>query len=353
VRDGDVIIVESHSKENYFIPDNLMREMRSSVVFLGAIIARNGMARISMPGGCELGPRPIDLHLSSLEKLGVTIEEDHGYLNCTVKDCLKGADIALYFPSVGATENIMLAAVLAKGRTKIQNAAREPEIRDLADFLCKCGAKINIDNEGTIYIDGVKKLYPAEHTVIPDRIATATYLAAAAITGGDILISNCNPSNLSAVFPVFEQMGCVYTLTSSSIYLKAPSRLKAVRTIKTMPYPGFPTDAQSPVMSLAAVADGTSVFVENIFESRYKQVPELLRMGAKIKVEGKVAVVEGVNSMHSASVECTDLRGGASVAVAALQAEGKTIVNNIKHIERGYESFEQRLASIGASIKKL
>ena len=334
------------------IPENLMREMRSSIVFLGAIIARCGQARVSMPGGCELGPRPIDLHLSALEKLGVKIEEDHGYLNCTVPERLRGANIILDFPSVGATENIMLAACTAEGETVIHNPAREPEIIDLAGFLQKAGAKIYFGENGTIYIQGVAKLDSLEHSVIPDRIESATYLCCAAITGGEILLNNAVPGHMTALLPILEEMGCKLKIAPGSIYLSAPERLKAPKTVRTMPYPGFPTDAQSPLMALCCIAEGSTIFVENIFESRYKHVGELTRMGAKIKVEGRVAVVEGVKSLHSAKLVCTDLRGGAALCCAALAAQGRSDIRDIHHIERGYQDFDKNLKALGGIIER-
>lgn len=352
-RDGDSILVQEANGCSCCIPDDLMRMMRSSIVFLGAIIAKCGEARISMPGGCELGPRPIDLHLAALEKLGVAIEEDHGYLNCRVKKRLHGAKIALPFPSVGATENIMIAASLAEGETTIQNAAREPEITDLAAFLNACGAKVSTTKDGGLCIQGVKRLHSAEHQVIPDRIAAATYLSCAAAAGGDVTLTNVCTEHLSAVLPCFEEMGCQLTAGSTEIRLKADERLKPLKYVRTMPYPGFPTDAQSPLMAAACVADGSSIFVENIFESRYKHVPELQRMGADIKVEGRIAIVHGVSELHSATTRCTDLRGGAAIAAAALAAQGESELLQIEHIDRGYEHFEQNLASIGADIRRV
>jgi len=351
-REGDSVVITSDGLSCCDIPDDLMREMRSSVVFLGAVIARCGKARVSLPGGCELGPRPIDIHLSSLKKMGVEISEDHGYLDCSVPGQLRGASISLPFPSVGATENIMLAACLAVGETVIYNAAREPEIEDLANFLCEAGADITIKENGTIYITGVEKLHSVEYRVIPDRIAAATYLCCAAITGGDILLRDVIPSHLTAVYPVLEEAGCTIRLEESAICLTSAPRPKPVRMVRTMPYPGFPTDAQSPLMALSCVADGTSVYVENIFESRYKHADELARMGAKIKVEGRVAVVEGVKRIHGATVVCTDLRGGAALCTAALAAEGISEVTQIHHIERGYQDLDKNLAALGAVIKK-
>lgn len=335
------------------IPDSLMREMRSSIVFLGAIIARCGEADMSFPGGCELGPRPIDLHLSALEKLGVRIEEDRGHLHCRAQGRLHGADISLAFPSVGATENILLAASTARGTTIIRNAAREPEIEDLCGFLSACGARIRGGGGDVITIEGVEKLTGCSYRVIPDRIETATYMAAAAVTGGTLMLRHVEPEHLSTVFPSFEEAGCRVTVWENELLVSAPARLRRIRSVRTMPYPGFPTDAQAPVMAMTCVADGTSVFIENIFENRYKHAGELLRLGAKIKVEGRVAVVEGVPVLSGAPVECTDLRGGAALVIAALAAEGQTEITGLHHLERGYEALESNLAAIGAHIRRV
>ncbi|MCL2857223.1 MAG: UDP-N-acetylglucosamine 1-carboxyvinyltransferase [Oscillospiraceae bacterium] len=349
-RQDDCINVDAGQLVSSVIHENLMREMRSSIVFLGAIIARCGQARVSMPGGCELGPRPINLHIEALEKLGVKIVEDHGYLDCTVPDRLRGASISLDFPSVGATENIMLAACTAQGETVIHNPAREPEINDLAAFLQKAGAKIYIGENGTIYIQGVERLNSVQHRVIPDRIEAATYLCCAAITGGQVLVKKAKTSHMTALLPLLGEAGCRLEATEDSIYLVASERPKAPKIVRTMPYPGFPTDAQSPLMAMSCIAEGSTIFVENIFESRYKHVAELARMGAKIKVEGKVAVVEGVPGLHGAEVICTDLRGGACLCCAALAAEGQSRIKDIYHIQRGYQDFEPTLKALGADI---
>lgn len=351
-RSGDTVCVDTSQLTHFDVPEDLMREMRSSIVFLGAIAARLGKTRISFPGGCELGPRPIDLHLSSLRALGLSIREDHGFLDCEVNGRLKGASISLAFPSVGATENILLAAATAEGTTQILNAAQEPEIIDLAEFLNACGAKISGAGKSTVVIEGVEELHGAEHTVIPDRIVAATYLCCAAATGGEILVRRVRPDDIAGILPVLEQTGCRIYTGEQSVYLKAPGRLKPVKSVRTMPYPGFPTDAQAPVMSLTALADGTSVFVENIFENRYKHVAELARMGADIKVEGKVAVVSGVRTLYGAGVDATDLRGGAALIVAGLAAEGETVVSRIHHIDRGYEQIETSLRSLGAQVER-
>lgn len=349
-RRGNDLVVDSTNAYGYEIPEDLMREMRSSVIFLGAIIAKTGKAIISTPGGCEIGLRPIDLHLFAMRKLGANICEEHGRLECLVDGRLKGTKITLTFPSVGATENAVLASCVSDGTTTIINAAREPEIIDLCDFLNKCGAKIRGAGESVIIIEGVSKLKPTEHSVICDRIVAATYLFSAAITNGDIALKNTNPAHLSAVLPVLEEMGCEISIRCKEIRLKSPRRLKRIDKLITQPFPGFPTDAQAPIMTLATVANGTSVIVENIFESRFKHVPELLRMGAKIRTEGRVAVIEGVDRLYGTTVVCPDLRGGSALVLAGLSAIGETEVYEIKHIDRGYENFEANLCMINADI---
>ena len=335
------------------VSDDLMREMRSSIFFLGAVLGRTGRCRITFPGGCDLGPRPIDMHLSALRKMGAVIREEYGALDCSAENGLHGAKIVLSFPSVGTTENIMLAAVLADGTTIIQNAAREPEIIDLADFLTSCGAKIYGAGSGKITINGVKKLYGCEYTVMPDRIVCATYLACAAAAGGEIVTSQCRPSDMESILPVFEQMGCIIHTAGDKIYFSANRPLKAVAPIRTMVYPGFPTDSQAFVMAALCKAKGTSVFVENIFENRYKHVGGLQRMGADILVEGKVAVIEGVRRLYGAKTAAPDLRGGAGLITAALSAEGTSEISNIHYIDRGYEEIEKILNSVGAEVTRV
>ena len=332
------------------IPDALMREMRSSIVFLGAIVARMGTAELSFPGGCELGPRPIDLHLAALRQMGLSIIEDGGKLRCEVCERLTGCSVTLAFPSVGATENILLAAVTAQGTTTIYNAAREPEISDLCAFLTACGARIVGAGESTIVVEGVERLHGCTHRVIPDRIETVTYMAAAAVTGGALLLRNVCPPQLQAVTPLFEEMGCRLSVRDAELLVSAPPRLARVKTVRTLPYPGFPTDAQALLMAMACVAKGTSVFVETIFESRFKHVGELMRLGARIKVEGRVAVVEGVERLSGAPVQCTDLRGGAALVLAGLAAQGETTVTELQHLERGYEAMVEGLTAAGASL---
>lgn len=352
IREGSSIIVDSSNISSAEIPEKLMREMRSSVIFLGAILGRMNSAVISTPGGCEIGLRPIDLHLYAMKQLGVQVEETYGKLICSAPNGLNGKKITFSFPSVGATENAVLASVTAKGTTTIVNAAREPEIIDLCDFLNKCGGEIYGAGESVITVKGKEKLFPCEYSVICDRIACATYLIAGAVTGGDVALENTNPVHLSAVLPLLEEAGCDINIRCRAIRLKAPRRLNRIDKIITQPYPGFPTDAQAPFTTLVCVAKGTSVIVENIFESRFKHIPELVRMGAKIRMEGRVAVIDGVERLYGAEVVSPDLRGGAALVLAGLCAEGETVVNNTKFIDRGYEDFEDNLSMLNADVKR-
>ncbi len=352
-RSDGTLVVDTTNMSRSDIPHELMREMRSSIIFLGVLISRCGRAKMSLPGGCELGPRPIDLHLSALRQMGIEITEQHGELECVAVDGIKPSKIALSFPSVGATENIMLTAVKAKGTTIITNAAKEPEIEDLADFLNRCGAKISGAGDSTIIIEGVDKLNGCAHSIISDRIVAATLISAAACTSSKITLDGVINSHLSAIVPVFEQAGCEFSYDKGKLTVDSPYRLKSPKLIRTMPYPGFPTDAQAPVMAMTCKAHGITVFVENIFESRYKHVGELNRLGADIKVEGKVAVVDGVRNLSGANVQALDLRGAASLVVAALSAYGKTQISGVDYLERGYDEFEVVLQSLGADIKKV
>lgn len=352
-RQDDVITVCADAPDKWDIPDALMRRMRSSIVFFGAMTARLGQAKLSFPGGCELGPRPIDLHLSALRRLGATISEAHGSLHSTLPGSrFHGATIPLSFPSVGATENTLLAAVTAEGTTTILGAAREPEIRDLADFLVGCGARISFSEDGTITVEGVPELHGCVHTVIPDRIEAATYMAATAVTGGTTLLSPIDPTHLAPVIPVLEEAGCRVKTWERELLLSAPTRLRRIRLLRTLPYPGFPTDAAAPLLAMSCVAEGTSVFVETIFEGRYKYVDELRRLGAHIKTEGRIAVTEGVPRLQGAAVDCTDLRGGAALVVAALAAEGESTIGNLIHLDRGYEALDTVLKTAGAHIER-
>ncbi|MDR1735249.1 MAG: UDP-N-acetylglucosamine 1-carboxyvinyltransferase [Oscillospiraceae bacterium] len=350
-RQDEAVYIDSGPIAHHDVPDSLMREMRSSVVFLGAILGRQGKAVMSFPGGCELGPRPIDLHLWALRKLGADIRESGGNLYCETNG-LKGAEISLSLPSVGATENIMLAASAAKGVTRIQNAACEPEIEDLQNFINAMGGSIHGAGTPTVVVEGAREFRRAEHSIIPDRIVAATYMACAAIAGGDVTLTGVNPAHLRTVTAALSDAGCEIDVTEDSLRIARSDALKSMRQIRTMPYPGFPTDAQSPIMAVAARAEGTTLFVENIFESRYRHVGELTRMGADIKVEGRIAVVSGVKKLYGAHVKATDLRGGAALVVAGIGAEGETVVTELDHIDRGYESMHVALSALGANMTR-
>lgn len=349
---GNMLIVDSSEFDSEVIDESLMRQMRSSIIFLGAIIARCGRAKVSMPGGCEIGNRPIDLHLKALKKLGVNIEEEHGYINCEAKK-LAGTDIHLDFPSVGATENIMLTACTAEGTTVITNAAREPEIVDLERFLNRMGAKISGAGGDVIRIDGAKKFYGIEHTIIPDRIVAGTYLCAGAATNGSIVLKNALPHHMQSMINSLKDMGCRIYTERSKIILSPHGSLKPLAKVRTMPYPGFPTDIQSPFMALCSLANGTSMFVENIFENRFQHVEELIRMGADIEVDGRVAVVHGVKRLSGAKVVAKELRGGGALVIAALAADGESEIEGTVYIDRGYECIEKYLSRCGGDIKRV
>ena len=349
----NVMTVRNNGNKTVEIPDDLMREMRSSIIYMGALLGACGECRMSFPGGCELGPRPIDMHIAAMKKLGAKVVDEYGIIKCTAERGLHGARINLNYPSVGTTENIMLAAVTAKGQTVISNAAREPEIIDLADFLNRCGGRIKGAGNSTIVIDGVQKLRGCTYSVIADRIAAATYISAAASTGGEISLTGIDSSICDSFLPVFEQMGCKIYVYSDRLYINASGKLKGVNKIITMPHPGFPTDAQAVIMAALCKAYGSSIFEENIFESRYRHVDALVKMGADIKVIGKAAVVNGVEKLYGAKVSATDLRGGAAMAVAGLGAEGVTEVAERHHIDRGYEDMEKAFSSLGGKIQRV
>ena len=346
---GDVLEVDTAGMSGCDVPDALMREMRSSVIFLGAILARCGWAELSYPGGCELGPRPIDLHLAALRALGADIDDAGGTLRCRARR-LTGCQIVLATPSVGATENAMLAACGAEGETVICNAAREPEIADLQDFLCAMGAEVRGAGGSVITVTPRRELHGCVHRVIPDRIVAATYLCAAAAAGGEVTLRNTEHRHLAAVTTVLDQAGCGVRCGEGYIQLVRMGPLRAVPPVRTAPYPGFPTDCQAILMAALLRAQGTTVFVENIFQSRYRHVPELARMGADIRTEGRVAVVCGTERLHGTEVVATDLRGGAALAVAGLAAEGVTTVQGIGHIQRGYADLAGDLRALGARI---
>lgn len=349
--DEKVLLVNTLGASSCEIPEKLMCEMRSSVMFLGAILSKMRKAKISYPGGCELGPRPINLHLRAFCQLGVEIEEYNGFIYCSL-DKVKPGVINLEIPSVGATENIMLLCAVSDGETVIQNAACEPEIEDLQRFLCSMGADIKGAGTSEIVIKGVKRLTPSEYKVIPDRIAATTYICAAACCGGDILLKNVCRKHISHQLAMLEDSGLVVECEGDDIRIKAKNRLSSVKLVKTSPYPGFPTDAQALFMACMTTADGTSVFVENIFESRYKHISELTKMGADITAEGRVAVVRGCDFLQGARVQAADLRGGAALVVAGLSAFDKTLVYGTEYIDRGYESIEDNFMALGADIKR-
>lgn len=351
-REGDAVYIDSRPMSRSEIPHSLMRELRSSVIFLGALLARCGHARLSMPGGCELGPRPIDLHLMALRALGAEIDERGGDLICSAPSGLHGAGIALPMPSVGATENAMLAACAAEGETVIMNAAREPEITELQTFLQTLGADVTGAGSATVRVRG-KKLEPFRvgHRIMPDRIVSSTLLCACAAAGGDVELRAVEPRHFSTVLHSLSECGCDIMSNSSSVRLRSGGNLKAPMPVITGPYPGFPTDAQPLMLAACLKARGTSVFVENVFQNRFRFTEELQRLGARIHTEGRVAVVTGVEALHGAPTVATDLRGGAALMIAALSAEGETDILDSGHVERGYESFDERLAVLGADIR--
>lgn len=349
-QDGDTVTVDATVVTATEIPDRLMREMRSSVIFLGAVLARCAEAKITLPGGCELGPRPIDLHLKALDAMGCRIQEEGGTLSCSGR--LHGAELSLAIPSVGATENIMLAATAAEGVTVIANAAREPEIVDLARFLCTMGAEITGAGTSVVVIRGGRPLHGGEHTVIADRIVAATYLAACAAAGGKVEVKGVPRQQLLPILEVFREGGCRTRTGEDTVELISPGYLHSARQVRTSPYPGFPTDAQPVTLAALCRGSGTAVFVETIFENRYRYVGELLRMGVNVRVEGRVAVVYGVPRLYPARLEAPDLRGGAALVVAALCAEGESRLTGLHHIDRGYASLEGDLGALGAELHR-
>lgn len=351
LRDGQAEI-RTDGIHSFEIPDEDMRRMRSSIMFLGPILGRMGACTLTMPGGCELGPRPIDLHLDAMRKMGVHISEQGSRILCRAEG-LHGARITLPFPSVGVSENVMMAAVLAKGETVLTNAAREPEIVDIANFLNQCGAQIHGAGESTICIQGVKGLHGTSYAVMADRIAAITWMCAAAATGGRITVSGVNPADLEAALAALESAGCRLGISGNRIYLDAGRPLRAVRYLRTMPHPGFPTDGQAIMMAVLACAEGTSVIEETIFESRFMHVGELLRMGARIRISGHTAVVHGVSHLHGAELSAMDLRGGAALAVAAVGAQGETLLHGLHHIDRGYENFAETFNSLGGKVQRI
>ena len=347
--EGDALVVDAAAPTRCEVPESLMREMRSSVIFLGAILARMGGAQLSYPGGCELGPRPIDLHLAALRTLGARIEENAGMLDCCAPK-LTGSEITLAISSVGATENAILAACGAQGETLISNAAREPEIVDLQAYLNAIGCAVSGAGGSTIRVLGQQKTHDAEFAVMPDRIVAATYLSCTAAAGGEIALTGVDPRHFSTVTSALHEAGCRVDSEEDRVILKSDGQLRAISAVRTAPYPGFPTDAQAILMAALLRSRGASVFVENIFESRYRHVDELRRMGAQISVADRVAVVMGTEQLHGAHLRASDLRGGAALIVAALSAQGVSVIGNTHHILRGYEDPVRDLSALGAKI---
>ena len=347
-RKCDKLVIDSRNVNKHEIPEKLMNKMRSSVIIAGALLARSKKSVFTHPGGCDIGLRPIDLHMKAFEKLGVVVKEENGMVVCETNKII-GTDINLDFPSVGATENIMLVSVLGEGITRINNAAMEPEIIDLQNALNSMGAKISGAGTNNITVEGVKKLNELNYNIIPDRIEAGTLLCAAAITGGNIILKKVIPEHIKTLIDKLTEMGCEIKVNKNEIKLNAPKKLKSV-DIKTLPYPGFPTDLQSIIGALLTVAKGTSIIVENIFENRYRYLNELNKMGAKVTIEGRTAVIKGVKRLNKANVVATDLRGGAALIIGALNAKGRTYIENVEYILRGYEDLDIKLRNIGASI---
>ncbi len=333
-------------------PYELIQKMRASFLVMGPLLAKKGVAKVSMPGGCAIGARPIDLHLKGFQALGAEITLGHGYIEANASNGLVGSEIYLDFPSVGATENIMMAATMAKGQTVIQNAAKEPEIVDLANFLNEMGANVKGAGTDTIRVTGVEHLTGTRHQTIPDRIIAATYMVAAVMTKGDITIENVVSSHVKPVTAKLREMGATIEDNDDSIRVIAGEALKAV-DLTTLPYPGFPTDAQAQFMALLAVSEGTSVINETVFENRFRHVAEINRMGANIKIEGHSAVIQGVKTLQGAQVKATDLRAGAALVLAGLIADGVTEIDEIYHIDRGYPQIEKDLLGLGAKITRV
>lgn len=345
-------VIRQHGLSGSEIPDAEMRRMRSSIMFLGPLLGSAQECILTMPGGCELGPRPIDLHLDAMRRLGAEISEQGGRICCRAKR-LRGARITLPLPSVGATENVLTAAAVAEGETVLCNAAREPEICDLARFLNQCGARISGAGGGTVTVAGVGTLHGTEYTVMPDRIAAMTWLCAGAAAGGCVCVSGAVPQEMETALSVLEAAGCRLRIRDSRIELRRTGLLRGVRYIRTMPYPGFPTDDQAPVCAMLSAARGTTVMEETLFESRYKYVGELLRMGADIRISGRTAVITGVPALHGADVSAMDLRGGAALGIAAAAASGETLLRGLGHIDRGYEDFAGVFNSLGCETVRL
>lgn len=350
-RGDNTLYIDSDDFNNYEAPYELVKMMRGSILVMGPLLARLKKAKISLPGGCAIGARPVDYHLKGFEALGAKVEVEKGYIEAKVIK-LKGDDIYLDFPSLGATENIMMAACLAEGVTKIENAAKDPEVVELGRFLNKMGAKVKGFGTDLIEIEGVKKLHGVDYAIIPDRIEAGTYMIAAAITGGDVLIEKADPLLLKPLIVKLKKAGVQITLKKNLIKVSGPKRIKAV-DIKTLPFPGFPTDMQPQFMALSCIAKGTSVITETVFENRFVHTGDLIRMGADIKVEGHSTIIKGVKKLSAAPVMASDLRGGAALILAGLVAEGTTELSRIYHLDRGYVKLEEKLNSLGADIKRV
>lgn len=348
--DGTVSVGLPNGLKRRTAPLELVSRLRASFLIMGPLLARFGRVRLPLPGGCQIGTRPIDLHLKGFSLLGAKIRQGHGYVEAAC-DKLLGTNIYLDFPSVGATENLMLAACLAQGETVIENAAAEPEIIDLASALSSMGAEITGAGSDTIHIIGKDTLAPCRWKVIPDRIETGTFLALAAAARGDLTLTNVRPAHSKPVLAKLEEMGFLIEAGEDFLHILPCERFQSV-DIKTMPHPGFPTDMQSQFMALMSVAEGTGIVVETVFENRFMQVPELVRMGAKIKIDGRTAVIDGSKRLSGARVKATDLRAGAALTIASLAAQGETVIDDIEHIERGYEHFTEKLRGIGVNIQK-
>lgn len=348
----NVLDIDSTEITSYEAPYELVRTMRASFLVMGPLLARIGKARISMPGGCAIGARPIDIHLKGFEALGVKIEQGHGYIEASAPEGLKGTSIYFDFPSVGATENIMMAASLAEGTTILENAAEEPEIVDLANYLNKMGAKIRGAGTDTIRIEGVDKLHGADYTIIPDRIEAGTYMIAAAMTGGDVVVENVLPEHQKPLIAKLREAGAVVEENIDKVRVIGKNPLKAV-SIKTLPYPGFPTDMQAQMMAMMVIAEGRSKVTETVFENRFMHVVELNRMGAQISTEGRSAVIDGPCKLTGCDVRATDLRAGAAMILAGLVAEGTTRIGDLHHIDRGYENIVAKLKNLGADIERV
>lgn len=349
---SNTVVVNASRELNEEAPFEYVRKMRASVLVMGSLLARNGRARVALPGGCAIGSRPIDQHLKGFEAMGAKVSVGNGFIEAAVDGRLKGAKIYLDFPSVGATENIMMAASLAEGTTIIENVAKEPEIVDLANFLNKMGANVKGAGTGTIKIEGVKVLFGADHTIIPDRIEAGTFMAAAAITGGNVLVKGAVPEHLSPLIAKMEEMGITIIEEEDGIRVIGPETLKAV-DIKTMPHPGFPTDMQSQMMALLLRADGTSMITETVFENRFMHVEEFRRMNADIRIEGRSVILSGSANLQGAEVAATDLRAAAALILSGLVADGITRVTELKHLDRGYVNFHEKLAMLGADIERV